>query len=313
MATIPAKFRFRRATAASWASANPVLSDGEPGYETDTKVLRIGDGVTVFTSLTAMPNSGAVAAAVAAAEAAADAAAADAAATSAALASASSSLGMAPGTFFYVPAATAPTGSLKVNGATGLLRADFPYLWSFIQGSGMLAASEGAKQTWQFGPGDGSTTFSLIDGRGEFLRAWDDGRGVDAGRTLGSAQAAAMLNHTHSGNTGTESNDHTHQGYTDAPSLTGTVYGISQSFSTANGQADGVFSKGAAYNADGTPTSVDVGNTGRFSINVTHSHAVQTYGRQQAHTHAFTSGNPSAGGGTETRPRSIAPLLCIKY
>ena len=40
-----------------------------------------------------------------------------------------------------------------------------------------------------FGAGDGSTTFRLPDLRGEFLRAWDDGRGVDSGRVFGSAQA----------------------------------------------------------------------------------------------------------------------------
>lgn len=40
-----------------------------------------------------------------------------------------------------------------------------------------------------FGAGDGSTTFALPDLRGEFIRGWDDGRGVDSGRGFGSAQA----------------------------------------------------------------------------------------------------------------------------
>lgn len=52
MATIKARLAgLRRGTAAQWSLANPVLLDGEPGYETDTKRLRIGDGVTQFTSL----------------------------------------------------------------------------------------------------------------------------------------------------------------------------------------------------------------------------------------------------------------------
>jgi hypothetical protein len=51
MAEIIAKFQVRRGTAAQWAAANPVLLSGEPGYETDTKILRIGDGVTAFTAL----------------------------------------------------------------------------------------------------------------------------------------------------------------------------------------------------------------------------------------------------------------------
>lgn len=42
----------RRGTAAEWAAANPVLGDGELGLETDTKILKIGDGVTAWASLT---------------------------------------------------------------------------------------------------------------------------------------------------------------------------------------------------------------------------------------------------------------------
>jgi hypothetical protein len=43
--------KLRRDTAANWAAANPVLSDGEPGMETDTGVLKIGDGVTAYATL----------------------------------------------------------------------------------------------------------------------------------------------------------------------------------------------------------------------------------------------------------------------
>lgn len=51
MADVKARMRVRRGTAAQWASANPVLLQGEIGYETDTGALRIGDGSTAFTSL----------------------------------------------------------------------------------------------------------------------------------------------------------------------------------------------------------------------------------------------------------------------
>lgn len=43
--------KMRRGTAAQWALANPVLAAGEPGFETDTKVLKFGDGVTAWLSL----------------------------------------------------------------------------------------------------------------------------------------------------------------------------------------------------------------------------------------------------------------------
>jgi hypothetical protein len=42
----------RRGTSAQWTSANPVLADGELGYETDTKKTKRGDGVTAWTGLT---------------------------------------------------------------------------------------------------------------------------------------------------------------------------------------------------------------------------------------------------------------------
>lgn len=42
---------FRRGTAAQWAAANPVLLPGEPGYETDTGLTRVGDGLTAFVDL----------------------------------------------------------------------------------------------------------------------------------------------------------------------------------------------------------------------------------------------------------------------
>jgi microcystin-dependent protein len=43
-----------------------------------------------------------------------------------------------------------------------------------------------------YGAGDGSTTFNLPDLRGEFVRGLDNGRGVDAGRALASAQLDQM-------------------------------------------------------------------------------------------------------------------------
>lgn len=42
----------RRGTAAAWAAQNPVLADGELGFETDTKIVKLGDGVTAWNDLT---------------------------------------------------------------------------------------------------------------------------------------------------------------------------------------------------------------------------------------------------------------------
>ena len=45
------EIRLRSDTAANWAARNPVLGPSEPGYERNTRILRIGDGVTAWLDL----------------------------------------------------------------------------------------------------------------------------------------------------------------------------------------------------------------------------------------------------------------------
>lgn len=77
------------------------------------------------------------------------------------------------GTVIWTARNTAPTGYLKANGAA-VSRTTYSDLFSAIG--------------TRFGVGDGSTTFNLPELRGEFIRGWDDSRGIDSGRTFGSNQ-----------------------------------------------------------------------------------------------------------------------------
>lgn len=43
--------RIRRDLAQVWIANNPVLSVGEPGYEIDTRRMKIGDGVSPWSDL----------------------------------------------------------------------------------------------------------------------------------------------------------------------------------------------------------------------------------------------------------------------
>jgi hypothetical protein len=52
------RIKLRRDTAANWASANPVLALGEPGYDTTNNELRVGDGVTAWAGLESISGSG---------------------------------------------------------------------------------------------------------------------------------------------------------------------------------------------------------------------------------------------------------------
>jgi hypothetical protein len=45
------QIQFRSDTAANWTAKNPVLAEGEPGFETDTGILKIGDGTTAWINL----------------------------------------------------------------------------------------------------------------------------------------------------------------------------------------------------------------------------------------------------------------------
>lgn len=45
------QIQLRRGTAASWTTANPILADGEIGIESDTKLFKVGNGLTVWSSL----------------------------------------------------------------------------------------------------------------------------------------------------------------------------------------------------------------------------------------------------------------------
>ena len=52
---MPVRFQLRRDVSTSWSSSNPTLEPGEPGLETDTFKLKIGDGATSWNSLAYYP------------------------------------------------------------------------------------------------------------------------------------------------------------------------------------------------------------------------------------------------------------------
>lgn len=43
--------QFRRGSAAEWTSINPVLRDGEPGWDKTNKKFKVGDGITSWNNL----------------------------------------------------------------------------------------------------------------------------------------------------------------------------------------------------------------------------------------------------------------------
>jgi microcystin-dependent protein len=188
------------------------------------------------------------------------------------------------GTTIMFASSTVPLGYLKANGAL-VSRTTYAALFAAIGVS--------------FGAGDGSTTFKLPDFRGEFLRGWDDARGIDVGRAMGSAQAANIESHTHVATTA----DHTHTWSAN----TGGRSAVHSHTMTATGTPGG--GGAMTYLTTGPVTNT----IGMSNETADHYHGVSgtTSGRTGTHTHAMTV--DTNGTGTDTRPRNIALLACIKY
>lgn len=115
---------------------------------------------------------------------------------------------------------------------------------------------------------EGAGNFRLPDGRGEFLRGWDHGRSVDAGRGIGTYQAEAFAAHNHR--------------YFD---------GTAATFDPAGNWQAG--------NINGAAASISVG---AFLSPVDNGSTMQMVNAQ----------NTVNTGGTETRPRNLAVMWCIK-
>jgi hypothetical protein len=209
----------------------------------------------------------------------------------------------------YVPSSAPPLGFLKMNGAL-LSRLTYGGLWGFAQASNNITPTDAAWEVGKFSPGDGSTTFRIPDGRGAFMRAWDDARGTDPGRALGTFQDHAMQSHAHSASSGTVSQDHVH--------YVGIVTDAQGNHSHSSygpwrpGGGGSIYIQHDSSNEGdcGVHESVLVGNTGAAG---NHQHNVNgnTGGISANHTHGITVN--AAGSGNENRPKNVSLLACIKF
>jgi len=195
------------------------------------------------------------------------------------------------GTIIYSARTTAPPGYIKANGAA-VSRTTFADLFAAIGTN--------------FGNGNGSTTFNVPDLRGEFIRGVSDGRSLDAGRAFGSVQGSAFGQHNHglSGSVSSSSaGSHGHSGGTGG----GGSHAHSKGSTINNlGSGDGF----TAFGTDDDGGTVNSGNTGSGGG---HSHSI-SLNAAGSHSHGITNtlSIDNTGNATETRPRNIALLACIK-
>lgn len=202
-----------------------------------------------------------------------------------------------PGQVSAFAGAFPPAGWLKANGAA-ISRTSYAALFAAIG--------------TRYGAGDGKTTFNLPDLRGEFIRGWDDARGLDPNRVLGSAQAAMLGSHSHTA-VAASAGAHTHT-VSGSASSANTSY-LSRASLVHGNAASTIAIPQWGESANGV--TVDAHSiSGAFAVRLTnspvaHSHTVGGSAVSAgAHTHAITV---HANGGIETRPRNLALLYCIKY
>ena len=99
------------------------------------------------------------------------------------------------GSVHMMATTTAPSGYLKCNGAA-VSRTTYADLFAIIGTT--------------HGEGDGSSTFNVPDLRGEFVRGWDDGRGIDSGRSFASSQSDQNKQHNHTATSTVTDPGHNH-------------------------------------------------------------------------------------------------------
>lgn len=125
--------------------------------------------------------------------------------------------------------------------------------------------------------------------QGEFLRVWDDSRGVDPGRSMGTYQSSQNNAHTH----GINDAGHAHSV-------------IDPGHAHGNGLGSGAYlvvaAGGSGYTAGSVWASPGITSTPVTSTGVT-GVSIQTAG---------TGVSIQSAGGNEARPRNVALLACVK-
>ena len=175
------------------------------------------------------------------------------------------------GSVHMMATTTAPSGYLKCNGAA-VSRTTYADLFAII------GTTHGA--------GDGSSTFNVPDLRGEFVRGWDDSRGVDSGRGFGSSQGDQNKQHNHSASSSSSI----------SPSSHNHVFPGDDQFANANGVGGWSNRTSGSFNYDAKSQS---GNG-------------KVYLTSDATLSVSTSVTVNNDGGSEARPRNVAMMYVIK-
>lgn len=199
----------------------------------------------------------------------------------------SASLIVPPGTVFYTVRATAPSGYLLANGQS-VSKTIYANLYAVLGST--------------FDDPSNPLNFKIPDLRGQFIRSWDNGAGIDSGRTLLSSQLESIKAHTHSA-TASALNDVTFN----RPSVSIKDPGHVHSFVDRGALITGPNNVDSDGDYFDVVANIDK-NTANAKTGIT---ASLSGGSVDVDTTVSVTVNNT--GGTETRPRNYSLNAIIKY
>jgi len=144
--------------------------------------------------------------------------------------------GVPSGAVFCIAVATVPSDYLECNGAA-VSRTTYSALFAVVGTA--------------YGAGNGSSTFNLPDLRGEFVRGFDNGRGIDSGRSIATAQSDQNESHSHTASV-------TDPGHNHSYTKTSTTQGVD---TDSHGHDTSVAQGSTSPNTGSKTTGISVSNS----------------------------------------------------
>lgn len=331
------RIQFRRGTSTEWYNANPILADGEIGYETDTKIIKFGDGATAWNSL-AVAAAGDITAVYAGTglQGGASSGEATLSVDTSYVVTASAIdfkgdmiVGLSAGNYARLPAGT--DGSVLISDSSQQLGvkwvnsnenyypaptgAVIPFAANYAPDGYLLCnGNPVSRSTYSrlfavigttYGSGDGATTFNVPDLRGRTVVAYDAGQaefdsfGGNGGSKTHTLTSAELASHSHSYSTPAGDGTHGHTGTIDNA---GSHRHLQQDFEL-NTDGYGVGSLRAARTRRRIGESIEYTD---YSGEHNHPLTISTGG---AHTHDVTIGNT----GDSDPHNNLQPYLVLNY
>ena len=172
--------------------------------------------------------------------------------------------GVPTGSVFCLAVNTVPTGYVKCNGASYSRTGTYAALFATIGTA--------------YGAVDGNH-FNVPDLRGEFVRGFDDSRGVDSGRSIATSQGGENAQHNHAASSSVSESSHTHN------------------------------MRGLALSGGSGSVAITLGSGQSYQIGYSGSISSRTSGSA---TTGISVSTTTSNQGSEARPRNIAMLYIIK-